>query len=67
MNRRFAVGGLAIVAGAFSLTLCHPPTPVVAKVEVVTGASVTADEATVKDLLATFEQARLFRPETWTA
>lgn len=69
MRRRIAVGVVASIAGAISLTLCHPPVPVAAKVEVVTGATVMTDEATVKDLLATLERAEqaTFRREIWTA
>ena len=48
---------LAVMIGASTLTLCHPPTPVAAKVEIVTGAAVMADEATVKEILVTFDRA----------
>lgn len=57
MKNKVSFSLLAVVAGAFGLTLCCPPTPVVAKVEVVTGANIMADETTVKEILATFDRA----------
>jgi len=57
MKNRFTVGVLAILAGTLGLTLCGPPKPVVAKVEVPPYATVTADDATVKEILAAFDRA----------
>jgi hypothetical protein len=57
MKRRISINALAIVAGAFSLTLCHPPTPNVAKVEVPSYARVMADEVTVKEIISAFDRA----------
>lgn len=57
MRHRAFFNAVAVVAGALTLSLCRPPTPVVAKVEVLTGANVLADEATVKEILATFDRA----------
>jgi hypothetical protein len=57
MRKRFTVGVLAILAGTLGLTLCGPPKPVVAKVEVPQYATVMADETTVKDILAAFDRA----------
>lgn len=48
---------MALLAGTIGLAQCHPPTPVAAKVEIVTGASVMADEPTVKEVLAAFDRA----------
>ena len=57
MTSRLSLSALAILVGAFGLTLCGPPKPVTAKVEVPSYATVTADDATVKDLLAAFDRA----------
>lgn len=57
MKNRFSLTVLTVVGGALSLTLCHPPTPVVAKVEVPSYATVTADEATVNEILSAFDRA----------
>ncbi|HLZ32682.1 MAG TPA: hypothetical protein VKP13_01605 [Nitrospira sp.] len=57
MTSRPSISVLSILVGACALTLCRPPTPSVAKVEIVTGADVTADEDTVKEILATFDRA----------
>jgi hypothetical protein len=48
MASRLILVTLIIVAGLFGLTLCRPPTPTVAKVQVLTGASVMTDEETVR-------------------
>lgn len=45
MASRLTLSTLMILAGLFGLTLCRPPTPTVAKVEVPSYATVTADEA----------------------
>ena len=47
--------GFAVMAS--TLTLCHPPTPTVAKVKVPSYATITADNATVKGILAVFGRA----------
>ena len=57
MAAKLPISALAILAGTISLTLCHPPTPTVAKVEIVTSAQVVADQETVKEILAVFERA----------
>jgi hypothetical protein len=57
MNHRPWTTVLAIVAGTLSLTLCRPPTPTVAKVEVVAGAAIMADDETVKEIVASFDRA----------
>jgi len=57
MKNRFTVGLLVILAGTLGLTICGPPKPVVAKVEVPSYATVTADDATVKEILAAFDRA----------
>lgn len=48
---------LAVMVGASTLTLCRPATPTVAKVEVPSYATVTADEAAVKEIIAAFDRA----------
>lgn len=57
MKGRLLIGAVAILAGTVIVAECLPPAPAAAKVEVVTGASVTADEIVVKGILATFERA----------
>lgn len=57
MRGRLPTSAFAVMLGMIGLTLCHPPTPTVAKVEVMTGAAVMADEETVKEIVATFERA----------
>ena len=57
MTSRLSLSAIAILVGAFGLTLCGPPKPVAAKVEVPSYATITADDATVKDLLAAFDRA----------
>jgi hypothetical protein len=54
---RLSLSVIAILVGAFGLTLCGPPKPVVAKVEVPPYATITADDATVKEILAAFDRA----------
>jgi len=57
MRLRLSITIFGIVLGASTLTLCHPPTPTVAKVEVPSYATVTADDATVKEVVAAFDRA----------
>jgi hypothetical protein len=57
MRLRASIMIIGIVVGASTLTLCHPPTPTVAKVEVPLYATMTADDALVKDILAAFGHA----------
>jgi hypothetical protein len=57
MRNRFTVGVLAILVGTLDLTLCGPPKSVVAKIEVPPYATVTADDAIVKEILAAFDRA----------
>jgi hypothetical protein len=57
VKNRIPLNVIAVVGGVLSLTLCHPPTPVVAKVEVPSYATVTADESTVKEIVSAFERA----------
>jgi hypothetical protein len=57
MRKRRFIRVTAIVAGVFSLTLCRPPTPTVAMVEIVAGSAVTADETTVKEIIGAFDRA----------
>lgn len=57
MNKRLSFGVVGVAAGVLGLMLGHPPPPVVAKVEVQSGAKVMADETTVKEILATFDRA----------
>lgn len=66
MRSRLSVSALAILVGTFGLTLCGPPKPVTAKVEVPTYATVTADDATVKDLLLpSIARSKPSRRATW--
>ena len=69
MRKKVSIGVTIVVFAAFSLTLCRPPTPTVAKVEVPSYATATADDTTVKEILAapSIEPSRPSRLETWTA
>jgi len=57
MKPRFSITVCAIVVGASSLTLCHPPTPRIARVEVPPYAITTITGTTVKDVRAVFIRA----------
>ena len=57
MKLRFLIAVCAIVVGASSLTLCHPPTPTITKVEVPPYATVTTADATATIILAAFDRA----------
>jgi hypothetical protein len=57
MRKKVSIGVMIVVFAASGLTLCRPPTPTVAKVEVPSYATVTADDATVKEILAAFDRA----------
>lgn len=57
MASRLLLSVIAILVGALGLTLCGPPKPVVAKVEVPPYATITVDDATVKEILAAFDRA----------
>lgn len=48
---------LAMAVGVTTLTLCRPATPTVAKVEIMTGAAIMADENSVKEIVAAFDRA----------
>jgi hypothetical protein len=55
MSFRLAIGLCAIIVGVFSVTLCQPPTPRIARVEVPTFS--TANNAETKDILTASSQA----------
>jgi len=57
MRKRFWRGLGLVVLVMSGVTLCRPPTPTVAKVEVPPYATVTADETTVKEIIAAFDRA----------
>ncbi len=57
MRLRASITIIGILVGASTLTLCHPPTPTVAKVEVLPYATTTGDDARVKDITAVFGRA----------
>ncbi|HXX74430.1 MAG TPA: hypothetical protein VEI50_04845 [Nitrospiraceae bacterium] len=68
MRKRFWRGLGLVVLVMSGVTLCRPPTPTVAKVEVPPYATVTADETTVKEIIAPLiERSRPSRRETWMA
>jgi len=52
MNLRFTMGLCAIIMGVFSLTLCQPPTPRIARVEALSCAVATTSGTTVQGILA---------------
>jgi hypothetical protein len=54
MRLRASITIIGILVGASTLTLCHPPTPTVAKIEVPAYAITTGDDASVKEIPAAF-------------
>jgi hypothetical protein len=57
MRLRASITIIGILVGASTLTLCHPPTPTVAKVEVLPYATATGDDARVKDITSALGRA----------
>lgn len=57
MNLRFMIGLCALVIGVFSVSLCQPPTPRIAKGEGPADVIVSSVNATMQDTLFAFESA----------
>lgn len=55
MNLRFTIGLWAVVIGVFSVSLCQPPTPRIAKGEGPKDVAVSSINATTQDTLFAFE------------
>lgn len=55
MNLRFMIGLCALVIGVFSVSLCQPPTPRIAKDEGPADVIVSSINATTQDTLFAFE------------
>ncbi len=55
MSLRFTIGLCAIIVGVFSLTICQPPRPRIARVEV--APFPTVNNAETKDILTGYSQA----------
>lgn len=62
MSFRLAIGLCAIIVGVYSLTLCQPPTPRIARVEVPPFQAVNNAEA--KDILIASSQVERITPIT---
>ena len=57
MNLRFMIGLCALVIGVFSVSLCQPPTPRIAKGEGPADVIVSSISTTTQDTLFAFESA----------
>ena len=57
MNLRFMIGLCALVIGVFSVSLCQPPTPRIAKGEGSADVIVSSINATTQDILIVLEPA----------
>ena len=57
MNLRFMIGLCALVIGVFSVSLCQPPTPRIAKGEGPADVIVSSINATTQDTRFVFESA----------
>ena len=57
MRLRASITIIGTLVGASTLTLCHPPTPTVAKFEVLPYATGAGDDARVKDITSAFGRA----------
>lgn len=55
MSLRFIVGLCAIIVGAFSVTICQPPTPRISKGEGPAQAAVASGVTTVQGILVAFD------------